>query len=436
MLRTTFWAFVLASPAGFSADQPLPQDADAVHLGVASCASSTCHGAVQPFRDSNVMQNEFSIWQNEDPHNGAYKILLTDESKRIASNLGIGSAETADMCLDCHADNVPASRRGEKFQINDGVGCEACHGGAEGWLSSHASGTATHDDNLAAGLYPTENAVARAELCLSCHQGTKDQMITHRIMGAGHPRLQFELDNFTWMHPHFQVDEDYIERKGDLVGARDWAVGQAVAGRTALDVLLDDEAGWNGIFPELVLFDCHACHTTMANPDWRPRKSQGLGPGVVRYNDANLLMTRHVAGYADPSAASRLEQQLKDFHRATLRGRNETEVAARALKQTINDLLPSLQSASYDESALNTILSAMVREGEAGEYRDYAAAEQVALAVDTVIVAFENSGAISTERADQLRETANGLYDATREEEGYRSLRFVAALRDFNQALQ
>ena len=77
MLRTTFLAFILASPVAFSADHALPKDGDAVHLGVASCASSTCHGAVQPFRDSNVMQNEFSIWQNEDPHNGAYKILLS-----------------------------------------------------------------------------------------------------------------------------------------------------------------------------------------------------------------------------------------------------------------------------------------------------------------------------------------------------------------------
>ena len=50
--------------------------------------------------------------------------------------------------------------------------------------------------------------------------------------------LAFELDTFTWINPHYEVDEDYIARKGEFNGVRDWGVGQGVAAATALDTLL------------------------------------------------------------------------------------------------------------------------------------------------------------------------------------------------------
>ncbi|HSX61654.1 MAG TPA: multiheme c-type cytochrome, partial [Tahibacter sp.] len=86
------------------------------HLGVASCSNSVCHGASQVFRDSHVMQNEFAVWQETDPHAKAYAILQQPASAEIARKLGIGSAAEAKICLDCHADNVPAAQRGERFQ--------------------------------------------------------------------------------------------------------------------------------------------------------------------------------------------------------------------------------------------------------------------------------------------------------------------------------
>ena len=46
----------------------LPMDADDTHLGVATCAGSTCHGAPQPFDTSTVLQNEFVTWHREDRH--------------------------------------------------------------------------------------------------------------------------------------------------------------------------------------------------------------------------------------------------------------------------------------------------------------------------------------------------------------------------------
>ena len=97
--------------------------ADKVHLGVASCASSVCHGKLDRQAGQNVWLNEYRIWTGAGKHSLAYRLLENEASRQIANNLGLASATTAKVCLDCHADNVPAERRGPKFQLTDGGGC-------------------------------------------------------------------------------------------------------------------------------------------------------------------------------------------------------------------------------------------------------------------------------------------------------------------------
>jgi hypothetical protein len=398
------------------------------HLGVASCSNSVCHGASQPFRDSNVLQNEFAIWQEFDPHAKAYQTLTSKASQDIARKLGIGDASSAKVCLDCHADSIAADRRGERFQLSDGVGCESCHGGSELWLNAHADRSVSHADNVAKGMYPTDQPIARAQLCLSCHMGTKDRMITHRIMGAGHPRLAFELDTFTWLHPHYKIGEAWTQRKGDWNGVRDWAVGQGVAAENLLDLVTDEKAGWQGIFPELVLFDCHACHKVMSGKKWGPRQGTGLGPGVVRLNDSNLLMFRHVLAPVDKSAAARILEQTRALHKATTQSREATFAAARRLRATLDEMLPRVAAFAYGPENLDAILASIEADAKRGEYRDYASAEQVAMAAQSVVVAFENDGKIDADKAKVLRARLDGLYDTIKDEDSWSQQRFSTAL--------
>jgi hypothetical protein len=404
------------------------------HMGVASCASSVCHGASQRFEGSRIWQNEFAIWQERDPHSGAYRTLLNDESRAIARKLGIGAAHEAKICLDCHADNVPESKRGERFQISDGVGCEACHGGSERWLSSHAERNVPHADNLALGMYPTADPVRRAELCLSCHMGSRDRMITHRIMGAGHPRLAFELDTFTWMNPHYEIDDDYVARKGEVNGIRDWGVGQGVAAANLLDILLDERHGSDGIFPELVLFDCHACHRPMSGQRWTPRPGTGLAPGVVRLNDSNLVMFRHVLSAIDDGARQRLLEQTRALHAATTRDRAATLAAARTLRTTLAELLPRVAQFPFGSDTLGRVLDSIVADGDRGEYADFAGAEQAAMAVSSLLAAFESLAVVDEAQVQRLQGRLDSLYTTLDNEDNYSMQRFMAALREVRAA--
>src|SRR5258707_1121225 len=83
--------------------------------------------AASPWKDAHILQNEYITWSRVDKHaTRAYPILLTERSKRIAANLGLKEpAHLAKLCLDCHADNPPRDRRGERFKLADGIGCEA-----------------------------------------------------------------------------------------------------------------------------------------------------------------------------------------------------------------------------------------------------------------------------------------------------------------------
>jgi len=407
------------------------------HMGVATCASSVCHGASQQFKESNIWQNEFSRWQEYDPHaNKALQALRSPEGQAIARKLGLGDATQAKVCLDCHADNPPPDKRGERFQFSDGVGCEACHGGAELWLTSHTSKDVSHADNIARGLYPTSDPVKRAELCLSCHMGTPDRMITHRIMGAGHPRLSFELDTFTWLPEvtHYEIDDDYIARKGAFNGVRDWGIGQGIAAANLLDTLVDPRHGWDGIFPELVLFDCHACHKPMDSGSWAARPGTGLGPGMVRLNDSNLVMFRHVLSAVDKSAAARIGEGTRALHRATTQSRDATAAAARQLSAEIRGLLPRVASAGFGAEALMPVLDSLVADAERGEFRDFAAAEQAAMAASSVIVAFEAAGAIAADRAEVLRGRIDALFERVKDENRFEMAPFVNALRELRRA--
>ena len=51
--------------------------------GPGGCASSSCHGSIQPKQITHVAQNEYSIWAGQDKHARAYQVLSNEVSIRI-----------------------------------------------------------------------------------------------------------------------------------------------------------------------------------------------------------------------------------------------------------------------------------------------------------------------------------------------------------------
>lgn len=424
ILAAGFAAAILSAHA---ADAPLPYEAKAKHVGVVNCASSLCHGSITEWKGSNVLQNEYVTWSRVDKHAlKANQVLWNEKSQRIAKNLGLAQpAHEAKICVDCHGHNPPADQRGERFKASDGVSCEACHGPAENWIKSHVSPGATHQDNVANGLYPTGDPVALAKLCLSCHFGNKDKFVTHRIMGAGHPRISFELDTFTQTQPaHFRVDEDWQKRKGSWDGIRLWAIGQALAAQEQLDVILDPKRGRDGLFPELVVFDCHACHHPMSETRWKPRV--GTRPGTIRFNDSNLLMLRQIVKTTFPAESGTFNDLVLALHKAVAGEGGDALDAARKLRKGLDAVIARLRGQAFGDAELRAILRGLIDDGLAGQFTDYAGAEQASMAIGSVLNFLARRGALRDVKTANA--SLDRLFETVKDDEKYRPERFQQAL--------
>ena len=408
---------------------------DGIHLGVASCAGNNCHGSVQRLKGSSVQQDEYLIWSTKDKHRLAYAALLSERGIRIAKNLGLPDAQNAQICLDCHADNVAADKRGRQFQLADGVGCESCHGSAVSWLGVHLSG-AGHQANLAAGLYPTEQPLARAQKCLSCHFGDDKKFVTHQIMGAGHPPMPFELDTYTAIEPaHYVVDKTYIERKGRPNDVQVWAVGQARDVVQRMDALLDPKNAPKGLDPELVLFDCQSCHHAMNQLQWQPSQTVALGPGRLKLYDADMIMLKIIAARVDAAAAKALGDHMLALHQATTQDWAAVQREGQAVRQAASQLIPALSSHDFNRDDMKALAAGVIDVGLNGDAPAYSAAQQAADALESIASGMRSFGFANDDQVKAMNGALGGLFDAVADDQAYRPATFAKALQDLQKTL-
>lgn len=405
---------------------------DATHLGVQSCAGNNCHGAVERLPGSHVPQNEYLIWSQKDKHAQAYAVLSNGRSKHIAKNLGLADATKAPLCLECHADNVPPERRGPQFQLSDGVDCETCHGAAQPWLGVHLSGY-NHKANLAAGMYPTDQPVARAVKCMSCHVGDKERFATHTLMGAGHPPTPFELDTYTAIQPaHFVVDDSYVERKGRPNDMAVWAVGQAVAVKLRMDLILDPAHAPNGLNLELSLFDCQSCHHSMKELQWRARTSTGLPPGHIKFFDANSVMLAIAAGHVNSDAGKTLMQHMIALQAALGKDWDTVKSEASAIRTIADQLIPQLGAHDWTRADAISLAHTVVTGALDSNDLDYSGAQQQVMALGSVVAAMKALGFADAQQLAALNDAMGPLYAAVIDDQKYDPDAYVTALKAFN----
>lgn len=422
--RLIFVAALLLSGAVLAADR---------NLGVADCAGSTCHGSIRPFADRQIRQDEYFIWQRKDRHAQSWKTLFTERSRRITAQLGWGTPEQAEGCLVCHAHAPPAEVRGPRFQLEDGIACEACHGAAERWIAEHVNGLKTPQEKIAHGMTATWDAKTRGELCSSCHVGDKSHPMTHAIMAAGHPPLLFELDTFTaLLPPHWDVDADYRKRKPVSDTASNWLEGQ-IAASDAWLARLESGALGHGLFPELAMFDCDACHHSMNNGRWRSGRAPGLPPGQVPLADQPLLLVQAWASVMAPGVADSLGVQREKLYR-------QYETDAARLRGQAADLRGWLQREGYgrlrqtapDAAQLRQILRRVAANAESAQGGDFYYAQQTAMAAQVLAAAITERGGSGA----ALRPATDALYESVKNRDRFQPEEYRRALGRLTASLR
>ena len=380
-------AAVAAGPrAGISTTTP-SQSASVVdgpgigeYVGAGSCANRGCHGGIDPVEDPAILRvlgNEYTNWLLRDPHVGAYDVLKSERSRRIASDLGksalggIFPAHEDSRCLACHqtptsgVSGIEARGHADRVSVSSpkpttaeasaigGVSCESCHGPAAGWLEAHTStewASKEPEEKAKFGMLPVSGLAARIRNCAGCHVGAPAggtvaelRDVNHDLIAAGHPRMAFEA---SWFHDalpkHWRPEPDALpeywrpeqdDSSSPKGRALLWAIGQAETAAAALDLLADRASGDEGRpWPELAEYDCFGCHHDLVPEGWRLDEYHGeTTPGRPSWSTWATALLPELSG-ATPGVEPPQLDGLADLRRRmqAKAGSNREDIAASA----------------------------------------------------------------------------------------------------------
>ena len=128
------------------------------YVGVGGCKA--CHM-------TNKMGAQYKVWQSM-KHSQAYATLASEKALAVGKERGIAEPQKSEACLSCHvtAYGTNASLLGPKYKLEDGVGCESCHGpGSEYKSKKFQEGIAAGTIEMATvGMIKPTEAV-----CVKCH---------------------------------------------------------------------------------------------------------------------------------------------------------------------------------------------------------------------------------------------------------------------------
>jgi hypothetical protein len=194
-----------------------------------------------------------------------------------------------------------------------------------------------------------------------------------------------------------------------------------------LDVLLDPKRSRDGLFPELVVFDCHACHHPMSDVRWSPRTN--TSPGRIRLNDSSLLMLRQITRRVlPPEEANAFSQRVAELHRAVAGDGGDPIEAARAMRDTLDALAVRLSRQGFAPGDLRSMVAGLVEDGLNGQYRDYAGAEQATMAIGSVLAFLGKRGELRD--LASVNAALDRLHATVKDDEKYRPERFREALAE------
>jgi hypothetical protein len=415
------------------------------YTGPGSCASPSCHGGVAPRSDNSVWQNEYSTWVVKDKHSQAFTALSLPIAVRMAKILELPNAFSAPKCLACHALDVPEAQRARTFDLADGVSCESCHGPASNWLGPHTTKGWTHQQSIEAGMYDDRDLISRSQKCLSCHLGTSEKFVDHQMIAAGHPDLYFELASFSSVMPkHWQEPRDREPTQDVWIEVRALAAGQAVQLSQQLRRVARNVQGPN--WPEYSELDCFACHhsLTSAKDSWR----QELGYANRRAGNPPWNLSRYVilraiaaddrAGASQlPPEARGLSQEIERLYLligATSPDRSQIATRASSVAEIADRLAQRIVSLPFDQAATLRLLKNISGDADYISSQDERAAEQAAMALDSLFVAYTRNGRI--DNADAIRDAIHGLFKQLDDPSSFSAPKFAQQMRVVNGLLK
>lgn len=392
-------------------------DLDKIHhntpyVGTMSCAATSCHGA--GFSEPDRVYRSYDIWRTKDPHAKAYQVLFNEVSVNMGKLLKLKTPpHQNETCLACHGNPPGYFEKSNKHdmlvtaQPTNGVGCESCHGGARNWLSEHRSykwDSKSIEEKAAAGFVNLKNLTERAKVCADCHVGGPGKDVNHDLIGAGHPRLNFEFSAYMAKYAsaaaHWSVNEDYAryqKENGSTYEAHAWLSGQIVSAQKAAALLKQRANNEKAPWPEFSEYSCYACHhdlsqPSFAGPNWRQVRAKSRDRMVMfPWNNWNHALAASAVESLKGQAAG---QSLRTSMNA-LQAEMETFAASRSkvvgmagnLENELAKFSSQIESQGISPADSRTLITGLTADGMVMQIKDWDRATQSYLA----LVALKNS---------------------------------------------
>jgi hypothetical protein len=429
-LISLFAGAVFASQQPATSPPPLEATplASGQYLGVASCAGSGCHGSTEPLAATDVLQNEFYTWLNEDRHAQAYNVLFNQRSSLIARNMRLKTkAYESAVCLDCHSTNVSAALVNGAIDPEDGVQCEACHGPAGGWRGEHVQPEWTHEQSVERGMIDLRHSPTRASLCAGCHVGNASKEVDHELIASGHPVLAFELDNYAAsMPPHWRHDPA-------THGPRAWAVGQVVKFAQSLDNLARHARGEE--WPEFSDMSCMNCHHDLKDSGWRQERGWPDRAGLPAWSPQHWAVLRVLIGEIAPKTRDELDPVIASLGRGVARMNKPEAVAADAerARRLATSLTQAAVGKGWSEREVRAMIRLLASQQETILVSDVHTAEQFALSLQSLAASLTRQNPRLL-RSPMMR-SIDALFEELKSRDDYDPRRFAEKLAAVREAV-
>jgi cytochrome c554/c'-like protein len=396
-------------------------------VGTGSCTAAGCHGAGHSDRTTH---SEYNIWISRDKHARAYSTLFDERSQRMTQLLSrLSSTPTPPAhenprCLACHSTADTPAVDTHRDVVTDGVGCEACHGPAEGWLAAHSQHPLSAEEREHLGMWDTKRLLTRAQVCVRCHVGSPGRDVNHDLIAAGHPRLQFEFTSYLEAMPK-HWDESRDRARIANFDTQAWALGQASASQAALTQLAV-RAEHGSSWPEFSEWSCSACHHDLRGDESRQARlaQQGnLSGRRINWDSWNYYITREHAPHVSQAfglpgdAASKAQdgiRQLSHDMQGLNPDRHSVALAARSASDAVGAWAATLEHAKIDRPRLDRLTRAIVTQQAADYAYDWSNAAQLYDALASLhqtrlqLAAKNGSAAVPTD--EQLTSAIGRLY--------------------------
>ncbi|MEO2014438.1 MAG: multiheme c-type cytochrome [Fuerstiella sp.] len=377
-------------------------------VGTNSCAAGSCHGGARLSEGRSFAA--YRIWIQKGPHSMAYEVLNNERSNRMmtllhATESGSPPHATKEArCLNCHVTTEVSDAldvQPAPHAMADGVGCESCHGPARKWIGLHTTGEwrgfSAETKKSFGFVDTTADLTGRIQLCVQCHVGGPGRDVSHDLIAAGHPRLNFEFSAFHANLPkhwnvHSQQAVDIKDVESDpAFEAKAWLTGQLLTAQASLR-LLEQRTEELQSWPELSEYSCFSCHHDLKDDSWyrsehrSKRKPLGrLSWGTWNYSTLPALT---------PDAEFKQQfESLKELLEGSFAKREEVRKQARSLDQVLDKVIRHQSNRDYSLRGLDQLALQMLKgvRRENIPYQSWDQTAQLYLATVAISLAREKS---------------------------------------------